>query len=263
MVAFAGGVLFAAVALVLTPPGIAAFSISVIAVLFVGGAACFALLTVVIERAGGKYGQVLALLSDFAPEAVALGAVFMSNPQQGALLAFFVGLQNFPEGYSAYCELRGGKSDGGKKALVILFALAFIGPIAALSGWHLLSMRSDIVAAMMLFAGGGIVYLTFQDIAPQALRKGAHWPALGAAAGFFLGNRRNEINSLIAPRRAAISNQQSAISQLAIGNHSYWRTKRSRSASNSSIFARNSGSDLIFPSFTILSTNSTSRSCIN
>ena len=208
MVAFAGGVLFAAVALVLTPPGIAAFSISVIAVLFVGGAACFALLTVVIERAGGKYGQVLALLSDFAPEAVALGAVFMSNPQQGALLAFFVGLQNFPEGYSAYCELRGGKSDGGKKALVILFALAFIGPIAALSGWHLLSMRSDIVAAHDALRRRRHRLFDFSGYRPAGLAQRRALARFGSGGRVFLGNRRDEINSLIAPRR----HQQSAIS---------------------------------------------------
>ena len=115
MVAFAGGVLFAAVALVLTPPGIAAFSISVIAVLFVGGAACFALLTVVIERAGGKYGQVLALLSDFAPEAVALGAVFMSNPQQGALLAFLSACKTSPKGIPPIANCAAAKATAAKK----------------------------------------------------------------------------------------------------------------------------------------------------
>lgn len=36
----------------------------------------------------------------------------------------------------------------------------------------------------MLFAGGGILYLTFQDLAPQA-HVHRHWaPSLGAVAGF-------------------------------------------------------------------------------
>ncbi|MEZ6108446.1 MAG: hypothetical protein R3B96_20695 [Pirellulaceae bacterium] len=43
------------------------------------------------------------------------------------------------------------------------------------------------MAAVMLFAAGGILYLVFQDIAPQARLK-RHWsPPLGAVAGFLLG----------------------------------------------------------------------------
>jgi len=44
-----------------------------------------------------------------------------------------------------------------------------------------------ILGGIMLFASGGILYLTFQDIAPQVpLEK--HWmPAQGAVAGFALG----------------------------------------------------------------------------
>ncbi len=39
----------------------------------------------------------------------------------------------------------------------------------------------------MLFASGGILYLIFQDIAPQ-VRVEKHWlPPLGAIAGFLLG----------------------------------------------------------------------------
>lgn len=39
----------------------------------------------------------------------------------------------------------------------------------------------------MLFAAGGILYLTFQDIAPQ-VRLDRHWaPPLGAVGGFLLG----------------------------------------------------------------------------
>jgi ZIP family zinc transporter len=39
----------------------------------------------------------------------------------------------------------------------------------------------------MLFAAGGILYLTFQDIAPQVVLKNSRLPALGAIAGFALG----------------------------------------------------------------------------
>jgi ZIP family zinc transporter len=43
------------------------------------------------------------------------------------------------------------------------------------------------LAAIMLFAAGGILYLIFQDIAPQA-RLERHWgPPLGAVAGFLMG----------------------------------------------------------------------------
>jgi ZIP family zinc transporter len=40
---------------------------------------------------------------------------------------------------------------------------------------------------IMVFCAGGILYLIFQDIAPQAKLKKRWAPALGAIAGFLLG----------------------------------------------------------------------------
>jgi ZIP family zinc transporter len=39
----------------------------------------------------------------------------------------------------------------------------------------------------MLFAAGGILYLIFQDIAPQSKLKNHRAPSLSAVAGFLLG----------------------------------------------------------------------------
>jgi len=39
----------------------------------------------------------------------------------------------------------------------------------------------------MLFCAGGILYLTFQDIAPQAKLERAWAPPLGAVVGFLIG----------------------------------------------------------------------------
>jgi ZIP family zinc transporter len=51
----------------------------------------------------------------------------------------------------------------------------------------LLADLPTLTAAIMMFAAGGIRYLTFQDIAPQA-RLERHWaPPLGAVAGFAMG----------------------------------------------------------------------------
>jgi|TARA_B110000037_G_scaffold222744_1_gene299239 ZIP family zinc transporter len=44
-----------------------------------------------------------------------------------------------------------------------------------------------VIDGLLLFAAGGILYVVFQDIAPQAKLK-KHWlPSLGAVLGFALG----------------------------------------------------------------------------
>jgi ZIP family zinc transporter len=63
-------------------------------------------------------------------------------------------------------------------------SLVLLGPIAGLSGYFFLSQYVEILGALMLIASGGLLYLIFQDIAPQSkLEK--HWaPPLGVIIGF-------------------------------------------------------------------------------
>jgi ZIP family zinc transporter len=59
-----------------------------------------------------------------------------------------------------------------------------LGPLAAWCGRVVLADARATLGVVMLFAVGGILYLTSQDIAPQA-RLERHWgPPLGAVGGF-------------------------------------------------------------------------------
>jgi len=40
---------------------------------------------------------------------------------------------------------------------------------------------------LILFCSGGIIYLVFDDIAPQAQLENKDFPAIGAVAGFLMG----------------------------------------------------------------------------
>jgi len=65
-------------------------------------------------------------------------------------------------------------------------ALVILGPIAGLSGYFVLGSHPAALSSIMLFASGGILYLIFQDIAPQS-RMQKHWgPPLGAVFGICL-----------------------------------------------------------------------------
>ena len=44
--------------------------------------------------------------------------------------------------------------------------MAFLGPVAGVSGNLWLSGYPELIGAIMLFAAGGILYSMFQDIAP-------------------------------------------------------------------------------------------------
>lgn len=184
-IAFGGGVLLAAVALVLIPEGMKVLSITAIIISFLVGAIVFFFTDRYIERKGGTIAQLLGMVSDFVPESVAMGAVFLQDSQLGILLAIMIAIQNFPESFNAYLDLKASYS--AKKCLIILFLLSFSGVISALAGYFFLSGMPKTIGALMLFSSGGIIYLIFQDIAPLSRLKKNWIPALGGCLGFLVG----------------------------------------------------------------------------
>jgi len=185
-IAFGGGVIIAAVAFVLVPGGMKELPLAPMAILFLTGAIAFFLLDKYIEKKGETISQLLAMLMDFVPEAIALGAVFATDPNLGLLLAIFIGLQNLPESFNSYLDLRN-SGYTSKKCLLILFFLSFSGVLAAILGYYLLSNMPQLTASLMLLSSGGILYLIFQDIAPMSKLQKSWFPALGVNFGFLVG----------------------------------------------------------------------------
>ena len=189
VIAFGGGILVAAVALVLVPEGNKLLDHTVLSVLiFLSGGVCFFLLELYLGLRRREKPQFMAMLLDFVPESLALGGVFAIGAQSAPLLALFIGLQNIPEGFNAFRELREAQQKSSRrKILVFMFLLVPLGPIIAILGWLYFSQNVQLLGATMLFASGGMLYLIFQDIAPQS-RMRRHWaPPLGAVLGFCMG----------------------------------------------------------------------------
>ena len=187
IIAFGGGALISAVALVLVPEGAASNSIPVAAVCFGAGGVTFAMLDIYLARKQSQSGQLVAMLSDFVPEALALGTTFAASPKIAVLLASLIALQNLPEGFNAFRELQQGDSSRPWHLIGIFCLMALLGPVCALAGHFFLREQEALVGGIQLFAAGGILYLVIQDIAPQVQLKHHHLPALGAVAGFLLG----------------------------------------------------------------------------
>lgn len=187
IIAFGGGALLAAVALVLVPDALPDLSMAAALAGFIAGGLAFMGLDLALARRGTSASQLAAMLADFVPEALALGAAFAQGGTGGVLLAGLMALQNLPEGFNAYHELRDNTPYSRRRLLGMFFLMAWLGPLAGMSGFLWLADFPTVVAAIMLFAAGGILYSIFQDLAPQA-RLAHHWgPPLGAVLGFALG----------------------------------------------------------------------------
>lgn len=187
VIAFGGGALLAAVALVLVPESIRNLAPFTICICFAGGGIAFMSLDRWLAANGTSASQLTAMLLDFVPEALALGATFAVANGVGLLLAGIIALQNFPEGFNACRELRSSTNYRYLHIVAAFAVMALLGPAAGLIGHFVLSDYPKVISCIMLFAAGGILYIIFQDIAPQSKLKN-HWaPPLGAVAGFLLG----------------------------------------------------------------------------
>lgn len=188
VIAFGGGVLLSAVALVLIPEGSELVpSPTVAALLMVAGGLSF----FGIERRMGLQRrdtpQVSAMLLDYVPESLALGGMFATGSTTAPMLALLVALQNLPEGFNSYRELKDVTGHRPRRTLLLIAAMVPLGPVCGMLGMLFLTGRDTLLGGIMLFSAGGILYLIFQDIAPQS-RLERHWgPALGAVLGFAVG----------------------------------------------------------------------------
>lgn len=188
VIAFGAGALLAAVAFVLIPDGAAAVPAWSAPLILIAGGAVMALVDRLIGKSGGQAGQFIAMLADFLPEVIALGALYTAGGGGSAvLLALLIGLQNLPEGFNAYRERIAAAPAAGKRVLITFCVLALIGPVGAILGYSTLAHDGATLGVMMLFAAGAILYLMFQDIAPQVPLERKFGPAIGAVAGMALG----------------------------------------------------------------------------
>jgi len=187
VIAFGGGILLAAIALVFVPKGMEELSLTLVIIGFTGGSLVFFFIDRLLENKGGSFSQLLAMLLDFIPEAMALGALITNEYKTALLLTILIALQNLPEAFNAYCEIKGSGSFTKKKIIGSFFGLMLIGPLSAVLGTQFLTNSQALLAGIMIFSSGGILYLIFQDIAPKVPLEKAWAPPLGAVGGFLLG----------------------------------------------------------------------------
>jgi len=186
LMSFGSGIILSAVALVLIPKGMEELELLPMVSSFLVGAILFMLLDRYLSKKGGRTATLLAMMMDFVPESIALGAVFAIDLRLATFLAVLIGLQNLPEAFNSYRELiLSGFTT--KKTLIIFFFLSFFGIIGALTGHFLLSNHQDLTAHLMTFASGGILYLLIQDIIPEGKLEKNHLTSLGATLGFLVG----------------------------------------------------------------------------
>lgn len=185
VIAFGGGALLSAIAFALVPKALEHLAITQLSMAFLGGTFCFMGMDIWMSKKGGSLAQLVSMMMDYLPEALALGASFATDSSFGLILALFIGLQNLPEGFSSYIELR--QKLSRTKTLILMSLLSTVGIFAALTGRFVLADHFIIVAFILAFAAGGILYLIFQDIAPLSKRKNDWIPATGACMGFLVG----------------------------------------------------------------------------
>ena len=185
--AFGGGALFSAIALVLLPEAQTRLPAPWLMAAFLSGGVVFHLVDRVLDRHGGGAAQFTAMLLDYVPEAMALGALIVSRPDAAILTAILIAAQNVPEGFAAWRGLIASNEHSRKRLILLFLLMVPVGPAAAAAGQFWLAALPGVLGAIMAFAAGGILYLLFQDVAPGARMKGAGLPSLGAVAGFGLG----------------------------------------------------------------------------
>jgi ZIP family zinc transporter len=186
--AIGGGALLAAIALVLIPEGMKNQPLWTAISSFITGGIVVMKLDNYLAKHKTPAAQLVAMLLDFIPETIVIGAIITKSFQKAILLSIIIFIQNLPESFIAYKEINNSNQTINKKKILTFFLIVSIsGPIYVCLGATILADNDMLLSMLMTFCSGGILYLIFNDIAPQVKLKNHSWPPMGALLGFLIG----------------------------------------------------------------------------
>jgi ZIP family zinc transporter len=121
------------------------------------------------------------------PEGLAIGAGYSSTKPLGLGLAVIMAIQNFPEGMAVATTLS--LANLKKQNVIIITLLSGIPMgIGSFIGAYLGSVSSLLLSISLGFAAGAMLYITFDELVPDAHEKAeGHSAILGILTGVFLG----------------------------------------------------------------------------
>ncbi|MBN66122.1 MAG: divalent cation transporter [Rickettsiales bacterium] len=187
IIAFGGGALLAAVALVLVPDGMNKQPAWLALTSFFAGGVLFMLVDYVLARKQWRISQLMAMLLDFMPEAMVIGAIIGEQYEMAVFMAVIIAAQNLPESFNAYREIHARNHLSTRKLLLAFAAISLTGPLYVLVGTFALASHPMLLGTLMTFCAGGILYLIFEDVAPNVPLQQSWAPPLGAVIGFMVG----------------------------------------------------------------------------
>jgi ZIP family zinc transporter len=124
-------------------------------------------------------------IHDF-PEGLAIGAGFLVAGPLGVLVTFATALHNAPEGFSDALPLFAG---GVRRSMAILatFIVSLATAFGAFLGGIVSYISPGLLVGTLGFAGGAVLYITSDELIPEAQRRGhGHAASIGLTLGTIL-----------------------------------------------------------------------------
>lgn len=136
------------------------------------------------EQPGSGLAIVVGSLIDGIPESIAIGLSLISGGAVSVAAVVAIFLSNLPEGLSAAT----GMKKAGRSAAYVFglhAGIVLISAVAALAGYAIFSrFSSEVIAATIAVAAGGILAMLADTMMPEAFEEGHELVGLVTVAGF-------------------------------------------------------------------------------
>ena len=136
------------------------------------------------QESGSALSIVLGSVLDGIPESMVIGLTIFEGGAVGAAYLAAVFISNLPESISSTSGLA---TSGWKKSRILWMwiAIALISGLASLAGYGLFQNSSpDTVAFVLAFAGGAILTMLAETMAPEAYEHGGKLVGIATTLGF-------------------------------------------------------------------------------
>ena len=116
------------------------------------------------------------------PEGIAIAAGHSATERLGLVIALAIALHNIPEGMATAAPLWMGGM-GRRKIALIIILISLVTPLGTLLGLILVNISPALIAILLAFAGGAMIYIVAAELIPEAV----HCGPVPFAAGTVLG----------------------------------------------------------------------------